>query len=302
MGNPILIVLGLIAGAVVGGGLAYAFFLIQSRRQQRGAQEQARSIVGGAEVQAQDMVRQARDEVQQIRMEAEEEISRRRSDLSREDERLQKRREQLDERFERLEEREQRLNKRQSVLDRQHNELERLKAERMAALEQVAEMTRDQAREHLLAMVEDETRNDMARRIREVEDELSVDADNRARELIAMAIQRVASDFVADVTVSVVPLPSDEMKGRIIGRAGRNIRAFEQASGVDVVVDDTPEAVTISSFDPVRREVARRALERLVQDGRIHPARIEEAVLAAKHEMEETIQKRGEEAIAEAEV
>src|SRR5574341_1389247 len=302
MGNPILIVLGLIAGAVVGGGLAYAFFLIQSRRQQRGAQEQARSIVGGAEVQAQDMVRQARDEVQQIRMEAEEEISRRRSDLSREDERLQKRREQLDERFERLEEREQRLNKRQSQLDKQQNELEKIQAQRMAALEQVAEMSAEDARQHLLALVEEESRNDMARRIREVEDELSAEADNRARELIAMAIQRVASDYVADVTVSVVNIPSDEMKGRIIGRAGRNIRAFELASGVDVVVDDTPEAITISSFDPIRREVAKRAMAKLVSDGRIHPARIEKLVEDARSEVEQTVREEGERAAYETSV
>src|SRR5574341_151269 len=299
-GGPLGIVLFLLIGIGLGAGVAFYVLKRQAEAKRATADQQAQAIVAQAEVQGQEVLRQSRDEALQFRAETEQELNRRRQGLHSEEERLQKRREQLDERFERLEEREQRLNKRQSVLDRQHNELERLKAERMAALEQVAEMTRDQAREHLLAMVEDETRNDMARRIREVEDELSVDADNRARELIAMAIQRVASDYVADVTVSVVPLPSDEMKGRIIGRAGRNIRAFEQASGVDVVVDDTPEAVTISSFDPVRREVARRALERLVQDGRIHPARIEKLLEDAQKEVNVIIREEGERAAYDA--
>jgi len=298
--NPLAIVIGLIAGAVI--GVVAASYLANARasRQRQNASTQAQIIQSNAEAQAQDLLRQARDEAMQQRTEAETEISRKRTDLTREDERLQRRREQLDERLEKLEAREQSLNKRQSTLDKQANDLEQLQAQRMAALEGVAAMSRDQAREHLLSMVEAESRNDMARRIREVEDELSAEADNRARELIAMAIQRVASDYVADVTISVVPLPSDELKGRIIGRAGRNIRAFEIASGVDVVVDDTPEAVTISSFDPVRREVARRALEKLVLDGRIHPARIESLIADAQKEVESIIREEGERAAYDA--
>lgn len=300
MGSPIWIVVGLIIGAALGAG---GFYFVRTQRDTKTrntAEEQARTVVANAETQAQDIIRKSREEVMQTRSEAEKDINRRRSDLNREEDRLQKRREQLDERFEKLEEREQKLNKRQSQLDRMRNELEELKTERLNALERVAEMTREDARQHLLGMVEDETRNDMARKIREVEDELSSEADNKARELIAMAIQRVASEYVSDVTVSVVPLPSDEMKGRIIGRNGRNIRAFEQAAGVDVVVDDTPEAVTISSFDPMRREAARRALAQLVLDGRIHPARIEQLITNARKEVEAIVKEEGERAAYDA--
>jgi ribonucrease Y len=298
--NPIPIVVILMLGIVVGVVLAGVWNRRQSGRRRKDAQSEANNILAEAQEEGQTMIRQARDEVLQIRTELEAEVSRRRADLGREDERHQKRREQLDERVEKLEEREQRLNKRQSSLDHQESELEKLQVQRMAALEQVAEMSRDDARQQLLTMVEDESRNDMARRIREVEDEMQAEADNRARDLIAMAIQRVASEYVSDVTISVIPLPTDELKGRIIGRNGRNIRAFELASGVDVVVDDTPEAVTISSFDPVRREVARRALEKLVLDGRIHPARIETLITDAQKEVEQVIREEGERAAYDA--
>src|SRR5574341_2388561 len=303
MNLPMGLLLPLVAlfiGAAIGAGVVYVLQTVRARRLRNTAEELAQRILAQAESDAQDITRQAREEVIQLRSEVEDELNRRRVDLTREEDRLQKRREQLDERVERLEERESRLNKRQSVLDRQTNELEKLKADRLQALERVAEMTREEARNHLLTMVEEESRNDMARKIREVEDELSLEADTRARELIAMAIQRVASDYVSDVTISVVPLPSDEMKGRIIGRNGRNIRAFEQAAGVDVVVDDTPEAVTISSFDPIRREVAKRAMAKLVVDGRIHPAHIEKLVNDAQKEMEQVIKEAGEQACFEA--
>jgi ribonuclease Y len=299
-GSPIGILIVLVLGLGVGAGAAYALRARRDSQRRQAAQGEAEAIISTAENEAQDIVRHAREEAIQTRTEVDQEINRRRGDLGREEDRLQRRREQLDERFEKLEEREQRQNKRQSQLDKQENELEEIKTERLAALERVAEMTREDARDQLLNMVEEETRNDMARRIREVEDELSAESDSRARELIAMAIQRVASEYVSDVTVSVVPLPSDEMKGRIIGRNGRNIRAFEQAAGVDVVVDDTPEAVTISSFDPIRREAARRALSQLVLDGRIHPARIEQLIANANKELEQIIREEGERAAYDA--
>ncbi|MCC6906250.1 MAG: ribonuclease Y [Anaerolineae bacterium] len=303
LGLPIVIVLVSVGlGIGVGIGLAISNS-IQTRKMRLNllnARQEAQNVLAVAETQAQDTLAQARSEAARVKKENEEDLERRRQNLLREDERLQKRREQLDQDRDRLEERDQRLNKRQSALDRQTNELEALKKERMAALEQVAQMTVDQARDHLLGMVEEETRNDMARKIREVEDEMQVEADRRARDLIAMAIQRVASEHVADVTVSVVTLPSEEMKGRIIGRNGRNIRAFEQVSGVDVVVDDTPEAVTISSFDPIRREVARRALGELVKDGRIHPARIETLISNARREVEIAVREEGERAAYDA--
>ncbi len=299
-GNWIILIADLIIGIAIGALLSYLWQTRVERGKRIAAEQEAQNLLVMARHEAEDIIRDARSEAASLRADAEQEISRRRADLSREEDRLQKRREQLDERLEKIEEREQRLNKRQSLLDRQRNMLEKMKDEQRAALEAVAEMTREEARERLLAMVEEETRNDMARKIREIEDELSAEADNRARELIAMAIQRVASDYVSDVTVSVVPLPNDEMKGRIIGRNGRNIRAFEQASGVDVIVDDTPEAVTISSFDPIRREVAKRAMSRLVLDGRIHPARIEKLVEDAQREVEEAIKEEGERAAYDA--
>ena len=299
-GNWVILIADLIIGVAVGALLSYLWQTRVERGKRIAAEQEAQNLLVMARHEAEDIIRDARSEAASLRADAEQEISRRRADLSREEDRLQKRREQLDERLEKIEEREQRLNKRQSLLDRQRNMLEKMKDEQRAALEAVAEMTREEARERLLAMVEEETRNDMARKIREVEDELNAEADNRARELIAMAIQRVASDYVSDVTVSVVPLPNDEMKGRIIGRNGRNIRAFEQASGVDVIVDDTPEAVTISSFDPIRREVAKRAMSRLVLDGRIHPARIEKLVEDAQREVEEAVKEEGERAAYDA--
>jgi ribonuclease Y len=227
---------------------------------------------------------------------------RRRRDLDKEDERLQSRREDLDRRMEKLELREQNLNKRQSRMDKQQNDLARLETERMEELQRIAQMTIEEARNELLTAVEQDTRKDMARIIRQVEADAREQADTRARDVIALAVQRLASEHVSEIAVSVVPLPGDDMKGRIIGRNGRNIRAFELATGVDVVVDDTPEAVTISSFDPVRREVAKRAMAKLVVDGRIHPARIEKLVEDAKAEVELTIREEGERAAYEANV
>lgn len=286
----------LILGVGLGVGLVIIVFSQRIRARRQMVEEEAQGILAEADVGARDVVAQARDEALRIREDFEREQDRRRGQLRREEEQIQKRRIDLDKRQARLDHREQQLSKRQSSLDRQRNELEKMRSERVAALERAAEMSQDEAREVLLAAVEEDARGDMARRIREVEDEIKAEADDLAREMISLAIQRVASEHVSDITVSVVPLPGDEMKGRIIGRSGRNIRAFEQACGVDVVVDDTPEAVTISSFDPVRREVARRALSRLVLDGRIHPARIEKVVENARHEVEQVIRDEGERA------
>ena len=226
--------------------------------------------------------------------------SRRRRELDREADRLQQRRTQLDTRIDKLEQRDQGLNKRQSRLDKRESQLQQLEEERKTELERIARMTQDEARDELLAAVEQDTRNDMARVIRQVEASAREEADTRARNIISLAVQRLASEHVSEISVSVVPLPSDDMKGRIIGRNGRNIRAFELATGVDVVVDDTPEAVTISSFNPVRREVARQAMGKLVTDGRIHPARIEKLVEDATSEVNQTIREEGERAAFEA--
>ncbi len=230
--------------------------------------------------------------------EAETDIGRRRSELGREEERLQKRRAELDHRVERLELREQTLNKRQSALDKRTNEVEKMASQHLAELQRIAQLSVEEARALLLAEAETEARNDMARIIRQVETEARTEGEKRARSIISDAIQRVASDHVAAVSTSVVTLPNEEMKGRIVGRNGRNIRAFEQAAGVDVIVDDTPEAVTISCFDPIAGN-ARRTLDRLIVDGRIHPAPLKN-LAEEQRDVEKDIIQAGEQAVYEA--
>ncbi len=245
---------------------------------------------------------EAKDRALKYMQEAEAEAVRRRQEITREEERVQKRRADLDHRMERLEQREQALNKRQSALDRRTNEVEKMASQHMEELQRIAQMTIDEARSVVLAEAEKEGRQDMARIIRQIEAEARAEGEKRARELIADAIQRVASEHVSEVTTSVVALPNEEMKGRIVGRNGRNIRAFEQAAGVDVIVDDTPEAVTVSCFDPVRREVARRSLERLILDGRIHPAHIEKILNEEQRLVEKDLEQAGEQAAYDASV
>jgi len=300
--DVILTVVGVVLALAVGVGLG---FLIRAYVVQAGLKEledETAQRLEQANKEAKEIVLSAKDEALKKREEAERELERRRSGLRREEERLQGWREKLDHRQERLERHEQTLNKRQSALDKQRNRVEQLEEEREEMLKQVAGLSREEAREELLASVEEEARQDMARVIRRVEAEANEEADKRARKVITTAIQRIASEHVAEVTASTVSLPSDDMKGRIIGRGGRNIRAFEKEAGVDVVVDDTPEAVTISCFDPVRREVARRAMERLVLDGRIHPTNIERFVKESHDELETVIREEGKQAAFEASV
>jgi ribonucrease Y len=263
------------------------------------AEREAAAIIDSANDKAADITREGEEKVRALKEETEGILVRRRRELDKEEERLQRRREDLDNRYERLEKREQSQNKRQSALDRKENEISQIEATRIEELERIAQMTVEEARGELLQAAEHEARNDIARIIRQVEAEAREEGESRARDVIALAVQRLASEHVSEISVSVVPLPSDEMKGRIIGRNGRNIRAFELATGVDVIVDDTPEAVTISSFDPVRREVAKRSMAKLVVDGRIHPARIEKLVEDARAEVENTIREEGEQAAYE---
>lgn len=296
-------VIALIAGLVVGALICY--FGVNYYQNSQGtnrrvlAEEEARKIVENAHEQAQGTIREANDKAKKTIEEADENMIRRRREVDREDERLQRRREDLDKRMERIEQREQNLNKRQSRQDKQQQDLDKLEEERAVELQRIAQLTVEEARTELMGSVEVEARNDMARIIRQVEAEAHEEAENRAREVISIAVQRLASEHVNEIAVSVVELPSDEMKGRIIGRNGRNIRSFELATGVDVVVDDTPGTVTISSFDPVRREVAKRAMAKLVVDGRIHPARIEKLVEDSKAEVEQVIRQEGERAAYE---
>ncbi len=298
--NPIVVlitdVLILATGLVAG----YFFHRYQADKAIKDQQQKAESILKGANEQARLIEAQARESATKIIQAAESEIKERRVELSREAERLDKRRSELDNRAERLEQREQHLNKRQSAIDRRANEVEKIVATQTQRLEEISQLTQEDARKELFAAVEKEARADMARIYRQIEAEAREEGEKRARKLIADAIQRVASEHVAEVTSSVVPLPNEEMKGRIVGRNGRNIKAFEQAAGVDVIVDDTPEAVTISCFDSVRREVARRALTRLTVDGRIHPAHIEKIVEEETKAVEKIINEAGEQAAFDA--
>lgn len=288
--------IALVLGIVIG----YLIFSMIRKSKEEKLKQSSNDILSEAREKARQTELEAKDSALKIIRDAESEIQNRRNDLNKEDERLIKRREELDYRFDQMQQRENNLNKRQSRVDKRANEIEMLYEERAAELQRVSEMTVDEARGILLEEVEKESHADMARIIRQIETEARETGMEKARELIADAIQRVASDKVAEVTTSLVTLPNEEMKGRIVGRNGRNIRAFEQATGVDVIVDDTPEAVTVSCFDSVRREIARRTLTRLVNDGRIHPAYIEKILEEERKEMDEDIIKAGKEAVYEA--
>ena len=285
---------------VVGIGVGYYIKKVRTERAVEDAQEQTQRVLDEARQQASDIEIKAKNQALEIRQAAETEVSRRRNELTREEDRLQKRREELDLRTDRLEKREQALNKRQGLVDKRANEIDKLHSQQVEELQRISQLSLEEARAILLAEVEKDARNDMARIIRQVEAEAREEGERKAREIITSAIQRLSSEHVTEVTTSVVPLPSDEMKGRIIGRNGRNIHAFEQAAGVDVIVDDTPEAVTISCFDPVRREIAKRSLAKLVLDGRIHPAHIEKILKQEQKEVERIIVESGEEAAFEA--
>lgn len=296
-----LLLLALFDIAIVVG----AVYLITRNAIERFRREQmnrADNIVQVATENARTMELEAKDKALRYIQDAENEIMRRRQEVTREEERLTKRRADLDHRLERLEQREQTLNKRQSSIDRRLNDVEKAHAQQMVELQRIAQMTLEEARTVVLAEAEKEGRADIARIIRQIEAEARAEGEKRAREIIADAIQRVASEHVSEITTSVVPLPNEEMKGRIVGRNGRNIRAFEQLAGVDVIVDDTPEAVTVSCFDPVRREVGRRALERLILDGRIHPAHIEKILLDEQRLVDKDIEQAGDQAAFDANV
>ncbi len=298
----ILIVVMIVVDIIIVGAILYFLMKSMSKRFRVEQEAKADNVVLVAKEKAQDIMMEAKDKAMRVLQEAETENGKRRAELSREEERLQKRRSELDHRIERLEQRENAMNKRQSAMDRRANEIDKLYSDQEEELQRVAQMTNDEARTVMLERAEKEARSDMARIIRQIEAEARQEGEKRAREIIADAIQRVASEHVSEVTTSVVTLPNEEMKGRIVGRNGRNIRAFEQAAGVDVIVDDTPEAVTLSCFDPVRREIARRALDRLIQDGRIHPAHIEKVLGEEEKEVERAIIDAGEEAAFEASV
>jgi ribonuclease Y len=304
MGNILPVIVAIVLTLLVAGPVAYAIGYAVHRNQMgakaRELETQTGEIVQRAENEATGIRLKAKDEALKVRGDAEAEAERRLAELNKENQRLIRQREDLDKKYEQNDQRRAQLDKRQSNLDKRENEINKMQTQRMTELQRIAAMTQEEARATLIAEVEKDARDDMARAIRQIEEEARVEGDRRARNVIALAIQRIASEHVAEISVSSVPLTSDEMKGRIIGRNGRNIRTFEQVAGVDVVVDDTPEAVTISSFDPIRREVAKRAMAKLVLDGRIHPAHIEKLVSDAQKEVEQIIREAGEQAAFEA--
>ncbi|MDO9300141.1 MAG: Rnase Y domain-containing protein, partial [Anaerolineales bacterium] len=299
--TPIILFIDFIT-LIIGVAAGYFLHRYQAEQAAKARNEKADNILKVASEQARLIESGARDNAAKVVKAAETDIKERRAELNRETERLDKRRGELDSRFDKMEQREQTLNKRQSLIDKRGNDIEKLYEDQLKKLEFVAQMTPEEARKDLFAAVEKEARGDMARIIRQIEAEAREEGEKRARKLIADAIQRVASEHVAEVTRAVVTLPSEEMKGRIVGRNGRNIKAFEQAAGVDVIVDDTPDSLTVSCFDSVRREIGRRSLAKLVLDGRIHPAHIEKIIEDETKAVEKIINEAGEQAAYEANV
>ncbi|MFN8518407.1 MAG: ribonuclease Y [Chloroflexota bacterium] len=287
----VAVVLLCIAGGIVAGFVARGVIANQSVK---ASQDKAGRIVAEARAQQKELILQAKDEQVRLQRELDEEGRAKRQDLANLERRLLQRDEQLDQRTDMLEERNRKLLTREQELDTQREGLARAQQEQVQALERVSGMSVDDAKAALLEAVREDAEHDAVRLARAIERSARENAEDRARDVVVTAIQRVMVDHTAEMTVSAVPIPSDEMKGRIIGREGRNIRALEQATGIDLIIDDTPESVLISGFDPVRREVARLALTKLVQDGRIHPGRIEEVVAKARAEVEQSIKQAGE--------
>ena len=267
------------------------------------AEEEAKRIINeaikGGENKKREMLLEAKEEIHKSRSEYEREVKERRTEVSKQERRLQQKEEALDKKIDLHEKKEDELAKRIAAIDKKQEEVESLKRSQMEVLEKISGLTQEEAKAYILKGVEENVRHETAMKIKEIEAQMKEEADQTAREIIATAIQRCAADHAAETTVSVVPLPNDEMKGRIIGREGRNIRTLETITGVDLIIDDTPEAITVSSFDPVRREVARLALEKLIADGRIHPTRIEDMVEKARREVDHTIKVEGERATFE---
>jgi ribonuclease Y len=301
-----ILITGIIAFIV---GAAIAFFLgVQYRKRVAeaelgSAEEEAKRIVGdaikNAEGKKKEALIEAKDEIHRVRTDSERELKERRNEVQRMERRVQQKEETLDKKADKIEKKEEDLQNKHTEADKKLEEAETIKKHQFDMLEKISGYTAEQAKDMLLNTLEKELLHEKAVRITAIDARMREESEDKARNIISQAIQRCASDYVAEVTVSVVPLPTDEMKGRIIGREGRNIRTLETLTGVDLIIDDTPEAITLSSHDPVKREVARLSLEKLIQDGRIHPSRIEEMVEKSKKEVEAKIKQDGERAVLE---
>ena len=293
----------IVLGAAIGIAIGYAYRKNVAEAKVAKAEDAVRTLLDDAQRKAEEIRKEkeleAKEEIYKLRTEAEKENRDRRNELQRTERRLFQREETLDKKIEAVESREQMLNQRIAEVEKREEDAETLVQKQEQELERISGLTVESAKEMLLARVEEEAKHDAAILLRDIEQKTKEEADRKARNIVTLAIQRCAADHVAEATVSVVPLPNDEMKGRIIGREGRNIRALETATGVDLIIDDTPEAVILSAFDPVRREIARIALEKLIMDGRIHPARIEEMAEKAKKEVSNQIREAGEAAVLE---
>ncbi|MBR4894898.1 MAG: ribonuclease Y [Clostridia bacterium] len=293
------IIVGIVcAAAGFAGGIAYRRKVAEAEI--GSAEEQAKRIledgIKAADTKKKEALLEAKEEILQTKNEFELELKERRTELTRQERRVQTKEETLDRKTEAVEKKDEALQKKLKEATDTNEAIEKIKEEQFETLQKIAGMTAEEATEKLIAKLEGEIRHEQAQKIVELEQEFKDEADEKAREIIALAVQRCAADHVSEITVSAVQLPSEEMKGRIIGREGRNIRTIETLTGVDLIIDDTPEAITVSSFDPVRREVARLALEKLISDGRIHPTRIEETVEKARKEVDATIKQAGERA------
>jgi ribonuclease Y len=301
------IIISVLAGLVVGGAVCFPLGIRYrkqvSEREISSAEEEGRRIINeaikSAETKKKEALLEAKEEILKNRSEHEKEVKERRSELQRQENRLQQKEENLDRKTEAIEKKEDALAQKHQQVDRETEEIKTIKRSQTEVLERISGFTAEEAKHYLIEQVESEVTHETALKIKEVEARMKEESDTRAREVVAQAIQRCAADSVAEMTVSVVALPNDEMKGRIIGREGRNIRTIETLTGVDLIIDDTPEAITVSCFEPVRREVARLALEKLISDGRIHPTHIEEMVEKARREVDAVIKAEGERAVFE---
>ena len=296
----IITVLAAVVALISGSALGLVLRSVLNRGKLEAAKQQARQIAEESEEQKRKALLEAREEALRIRSSTEAEIKERRQEIQRQEQRQTQREENIERRTEAVNQRDENLATREQEIVKALEELKQVKEQQVRQLEETAGITASEARDMLFKREEDEIKHELARRYRDLEQQSKEEADDNARKVVTLAIQRLASDVVSERTTSTVALPSDDMKGRLIGREGRNIRALEALTGVDIIVDDTPEMVTVSCFDPVRRQIAKIALQNLIQDGRIHPARIEEMVERAKTEIEETMAKEGERATFEA--
>jgi len=304
--NILVGAIAFVVALVIGFPLGIQYRKKVSEKEISSAEEEAKRIINesikSAESKKREALVEAKEEILRARNDYERDAKERRADLSKQERRLQQKEENLDRKTENIEKKEESLAAKHAQLEESRAEVVMLKKSHMDVLERISGFTADEAKAYLIAQLENEVIHESAMKVKEIETRFKEEADTKAREIISLAIQRCAADHVAEATVSVVPLPNDEMKGRIIGREGRNIRTLETMTGVDLIIDDTPEAITVSCFDPVRREIARLALEKLIIDGRIHPARIEEMVEKAKREVDATIKAEGERAVFETNV